>query len=63
MKQFRFWIFAFSVGVAQAQVPANIEAGLQKIGHIVDPSCTAKLYRPLMPKNDIALARHHYIRE
>src|SRR5579871_226060 len=37
-----------------AQVPADIEAGLQKIGHIVDPSCTAKLYRPLMPKNDIS---------
>jgi triacylglycerol lipase len=26
---------------------------LVKIGHIVDPPCTAKLYRPLMPKNDI----------
>jgi hypothetical protein len=37
---------------AAAQVPANIEAELQKIGQIVDPACTAKLYRPLMPKND-----------
>lgn len=37
---------------AQAQVPANIEAELRKIGQIVDPACTAKLYRPLMPKND-----------
>ena len=36
----------------QAQVPANIEAELLKIGQIVDPACTAKLYRPLMPKND-----------
>jgi hypothetical protein len=38
---------------AQAQVPANIEAELKKIGQIVDPSCTAKLYRPLMPANDV----------
>jgi hypothetical protein len=35
-----------------AQVPADIAAGLKKIGPIVDPACTAKLYRPLMPKND-----------
>jgi hypothetical protein len=35
-------------------VPADIEAGLVKIGHIVDPICTAKLYRPLMPTNDIS---------
>ena len=38
---------------AKAQVPADIEAGLVKMGHIVDPPCTAKLYRPLMPANDI----------
>src|SRR2546422_6049037 len=37
---------------AQAQVPPDIEAALRKIGQIVDPPCTAKLYRPLMPKND-----------
>ena len=36
-----------------AQVPADLEAGLRKIGQIVDPGCTAKLYRPLMPANDI----------
>lgn len=36
----------------QAQVPADIEAGLRKIGQIVDPACTAKLYRPLMPAKD-----------
>jgi hypothetical protein len=36
----------------QAQVPADIEAGLVRIGQIVDPACTAKLYRPLMPAND-----------
>lgn len=41
-------------GVAgEAQVPADIETQLVKIGHIVDPPCTAKLYRPLMPANDI----------
>ncbi len=41
------------IGAARAQVPASIEAGLQKMGHIVDPGCTADLYRPLMPKKDI----------
>ena len=41
-----------AAAVAQAQVPANIEAQLRKIGQIVDPACTAKLYWPLMPKND-----------
>jgi hypothetical protein len=45
-------VMSFAV-VASAQVPANIEAGLVKMGHIVDPPCTAKLYRPLMPVNDI----------
>ena len=40
-------------GVAMAQVPPNIEAALLKIGPIVDPACTADLYRPLMPRNDI----------
>ena len=41
-----------SATVVRAQVPADIAAGLQKIGQIVDPACTAKLYRPLMPAND-----------
>ena len=45
-------IGCISTGVAQAQVPPDIEAALRKIGQIVDPPCTAKLYRPLMPKND-----------
>src|SRR5437870_11032071 len=45
------WI-AYMASMAQAQVPPDIEAGLRKIGPIVDPPCTAKLYRPLMPKND-----------
>src|SRR5437762_1989600 len=35
-----------------AQVPADIEAGLIKIGQIVDPACTARLYRPVMPAAD-----------
>src|SRR5580693_229141 len=46
-------IVALATGTAQAQVPANIEAELKKIGQIVDPPCTAKLYRPLMPANDV----------
>jgi triacylglycerol lipase len=37
---------------ASAQVPPDIADGLKKIGQIVDPACTARLYRPLMPKND-----------
>ena len=41
-----------AAGIIQAQVPPAIEAGLMKIGQIVDPGCTAKLYRPLMPAND-----------
>jgi carboxylesterase family protein len=45
------WI-ACVAGIGRAQVPPNIEAELRKIGQIVDPPCTAKLYRPLMPKND-----------
>src|ERR1051326_8413186 len=45
-------VLSMTVGLAQAQVPPNIEASLKKIGQIVDPPCTAKLYRPLMPKND-----------
>ncbi len=45
------WI-AYATSGAQAQVPPEIEAALRKIGQIVDPPCTAKLYRPLMPKND-----------
>jgi Carboxylesterase family len=42
-----------AAATAAAQVPPDIEAGLRKIGQIVDPPCTAKLYRPLMPANDI----------
>jgi len=39
---------------AYAQVPADIEAKLLKIGPIVDPACTAKIYRPLMPPQEVA---------
>jgi Carboxylesterase family len=48
-----FLAMSVAVVAAEAQVPANIEAGLVAMGHIVDPPCTAKLYRPLMPANDI----------
>jgi hypothetical protein len=39
---------------ANAQVPPDIEAKLLKIGPIVDPACTAKIYRPLMPPQEVA---------
>jgi hypothetical protein len=42
-----------AASTARAQVPASIEAQLQKMGHIVDPGCTAVLYRSMMPKKDI----------
>ncbi len=45
-------------GPALGQVPPDIEAQLQKMGHIVDPACTAKLYRPLIPENDITSEAH-----
>ena len=41
-----------SAAPGHAQVPKDIQEGLKKIGQIVDPACTAKLYRPLMPAND-----------
>jgi len=44
---------SFAAVAAHAQVPAAIEMQLVAMGHIVDPPCTAKLYRPLMPANDI----------
>jgi len=44
--------FAIAATTVTAQVPANIESELMKIGQIVDPACTAKLYRPLMPATD-----------
>ncbi|HTC35784.1 MAG TPA: alpha/beta hydrolase [Bryobacteraceae bacterium] len=55
MKHLLGAFLAVSLGMvaAEAQVPADIEAGLVKMGHIVDPPCTAKLYRPLMPANDV----------
>jgi hypothetical protein len=40
------------ISPSYAQVPENIYQQMLKIGQIVDPSCTAKLYRPLMPAND-----------
>jgi triacylglycerol lipase len=38
--------------VARAQVPALVEAELIKMGRVVDPGCTGKLYRPLFGRND-----------
>ena len=36
----------------QARVPDPVYEKLKAMGQIVDVSCTAKLYRPMMPKND-----------
>ena len=47
-------IAVLTAGVAQAQVPDNIEAALLKIGPIVDPGCTAKIYRPLQAPGEVA---------
>ena len=41
-----------TAGTVQAQVPPLIEAELVKMGRVVDPGCTGKLYRPLFGKND-----------
>ncbi|HTA47406.1 MAG TPA: hypothetical protein VK789_33420 [Bryobacteraceae bacterium] len=53
MNNLKFAPILLAAAIAQAQVPPNIETELVKMGHIVDPPCTAKLYRPLMPANDI----------
>ena len=42
----------FTSGLARAEVPEPIYQKLKAIGQVVDVSCTAKLYRPLMPAND-----------
>ena len=41
-----------ATGLVQAQVPPLVEAELVKMGRVVDPGCTGKLYRPLFGKND-----------
>ena len=46
-------LIVVAAGAARAQVPPKIEAQLQKMGHIVDPGCTAVLYRSMMPQKDI----------
>jgi triacylglycerol lipase len=46
-------VAGFAVNSGYAEPPADIESALVKIGPIVDPVCTSKLYRPLMPKADI----------
>jgi hypothetical protein len=39
-------------GIAQAQLPPQVEAELRKLGPVVEPGCTSKLMRPLFGKND-----------
>jgi hypothetical protein len=48
-----FLTLGLPTAVVRAQVPPDIEAKLRNIGQIVDPACTAKIYRPWMPANDI----------
>lgn len=43
---------ALSPTLAAAQVPEPVYQSLKKMGQVVDVSCTAKLYRPMMPAND-----------
>ena len=45
-------ITALAPAVVQAQVPPLVEAELVKMGRVVDPGCTGKLYRTLFDKND-----------
>ena len=46
-------VLCLAVNIGHAEPPPDIESALLKIGPIVDPVCTARLYRPLMPKADI----------
>jgi triacylglycerol lipase len=39
--------------LATAAPPPDIAAAMRAMGPIVDPACTARLYRPLMPANDV----------
>jgi len=45
-------LLAMAPGLAAAQVPDPVYASLKAMGQVVDVSCTAKLYRPMMPAND-----------
>ena len=46
------WFGFVSSKTAQAQVPRRFMRPCERSGQIVDPGCTAKLIRPMMPKND-----------
>src|SRR5215510_134558 len=37
---------------AQAQLSDSVVGELRKLGQVVEPGCTGKLIRPMMPKND-----------
>ena len=43
---------SLAAGYVRAEVPAPIYQKLKAMGQVVDVSCTAKLYRPMMPAND-----------
>jgi hypothetical protein len=41
-----------ATGIAEAQLPPQVEAEIRKLGPVVEPGCTSKLMRPLFGKND-----------
>ena len=41
-----------AVETVQAQIPPAVQAELVKMGRVVDPGCTGKLFRPLFGEND-----------
>jgi hypothetical protein len=43
---------SLAAGYVRAETPEPIYQKLKAMGHVVDVSCTAKLYRPMMPAND-----------
>ena len=43
---------AVTANPVQSRVPEPVYQQLKKMGQVVDVSCTAKLYRPMMPKAD-----------
>ena len=45
-------VFLLGPNEAEAQLPGRIVEELRKLGQVVEPGCTAKLIRPMMPDND-----------
>jgi hypothetical protein len=45
-------VVLLGASAAQAQLSDSVVAELRKLGQVVEPGCTGKLIRPMMPKND-----------